>query len=206
MANTETEVKIKVSDLDAIAQQLESLGAVRTHDRTYEKNVRYEDANQSLTPADRVLRLRQDDQVRLTYKEPTESTGRFKTRTEIEVTVGDFDTTELLLQKLGYHPAWVYEKYRTTFTLGNCEIVLDEMPYGALIEIEGDTVCIESALTRLGLHDAPPIHASYSDLFFAIKAKLGLSFRDLTFENFAGIAVPEAIFTQAGNNFDTTAS
>ncbi|HVO43114.1 MAG TPA: class IV adenylate cyclase [Aggregatilineales bacterium] len=196
MANTETEVKIKVPDLAAIARRLQALGAELAAPRVYEKNIRYEDAGETLTPAGRVVRLRQDTRARLTYKEPGTLAGKFLTRTELEITVSDFEITDLILQKLGYHSAWIYEKYRTTYTLDGCEVVLDEMPFGALIEIEGDEACIEMALKKLGLDGEPFIRTSYSDLFFRFKARLKLPFRDLTFENFKGITVPDALFTQ----------
>jgi len=34
----------------------------------------------------------------------------------------------------------MYEKYRTTFTIGSLEVVLDELPYGNFVEIEGPIV------------------------------------------------------------------
>src|SRR5258706_6117708 len=66
----ETEVKIKVRDLVEIEKKLRDLNAERKAERVYERNVRYDDANHSLSPAGRVLRLRQDTRARLTYKEP----------------------------------------------------------------------------------------------------------------------------------------
>jgi adenylate cyclase, class 2 len=193
--HVEIEAKIKVKDLAEIERKLKAAGAGLKAGRVYERNVRYEDAVESLTPAGRVLRLRQDTRARLTYKEPHESAGdREWTRTELEVTVSDFDTADLLLKKLGFHPSWVYEKYRTTYELEDCEVVLDEMPFGAFVEAEGEPDAIERALRALGLADAPRITASYSDLFFRVKERLKLSVRDLTFENFKTIRVPDEAF------------
>jgi adenylate cyclase class 2 len=197
--HVEIEVKIKVESLAAVEQKLKAAGATLKAGRVYERNVRYEDAGETFTPAARVLRLRQDTQVRLTYKEPHDPVGGgVWARTELEVTVSDFETADLLLQKLGFHAAWTYEKYRTTYELEGCEVVLDEMPFGSFIEVEGEPDTIERALSALGLADAPRITASYSDLFFRVQARLGLSFRDLTFENFRGVRVPEAWFTSGG--------
>ncbi len=191
----ESEAKIKVKDLGEIERKLKAAGATRKAERVYERNVRYEDAAESLTPAERVLRLRQDTRVRLTYKEPHASSGQNEwIRTELEVTVSDFETTDLLLKKLGFHPAWVYEKYRTTYELEGCEIVLDEMPFGPFIEAEGEQEAIERALRAIGLDKTPRITASYSDLFFRVKERLGLPFRDLTFDNFKNVNVPDEAF------------
>jgi adenylate cyclase, class 2 len=193
--HVEVEAKIKVKDLAEIERRLQKAGAKLKSERVYERNVRYEDAGETLTPAGRVLRLRQDRQARLTYKEPHDPAGKDDwTRTELEVTVSDFDTTDLLLKKIGFHPAWIYEKYRTTYELAGCEVVLDEMPFGAFVEVEGEPDAIERALAALGLADEPRISESYSDLFFRVKERLGLPFRDLTFENFKGVKVPDEVF------------
>ncbi|MEP7287144.1 MAG: class IV adenylate cyclase [Chloroflexota bacterium] len=195
MSHTEVEAKIHVADLATIEQRLRDQDAALSAPRVYERNVRYEDAANTLLPTDRVLRLRYDTRARLTYKEPGEPASKgIASRVELEVTVSDFETTDLLLQKLGYHAEWIYEKYRTTYDFLGCEVVLDEMPYGNFIECEGDPAAIEQVLAALNLADAPRLTESYSDLFFRIKAQLGLAFQDLTFENFKAISVPHDIF------------
>lgn len=194
MSNVETEVKILVDDLNAVAEKLRAHNAVLSAERVLERNIRYEDAAGTLTPSGRVLRLRQDTRARLTYKAPGSDHNGVLSRTELEVTVSDFATTDLLLKALGYQPSWKYEKYRTTYEINDCEVVLDEMPFGNFVEIEGDQPAIEHALALLGLADARRIGASYSDLFFRIKEKIKLDFRDLTFENFKGVNVPREMF------------
>lgn len=191
--DTETEVKIKVGDLEAIAGRILMTGGARTGERVHERNVRYDDAGGTLTPAGRVLRLRQDRETRLTYKEPRAGDSGM-TRTELEVSVSDFEMAHRILGALGFSPAWEYEKYRTTYRLGGCEVVLDETPMGNFIEIEGDVAGIEAALDALQLHHARRITESYSVLFEHVKRRLGLPFRDLTFENFRGIDVPADVF------------
>ena len=195
--HVETEVKIKVDDLAAVERKLHDLDAERKAERVYERNVRYEDAGNTLTPTARVLRLRQDTRVRLTYKEPHDlANEKVGARTELEVTISDFDTMDLLLQKLGYHAAWIYEKYRTTYKRHGCEVVLDELPFGPFVEVEGEADAIERVLAELGLQDAPRSTESYSDLFFRVKDRLGLAFRDLTFENFRNVSVPAGLFAR----------
>jgi adenylate cyclase class 2 len=190
----ETEVKIAISDRAAILARLDEAGAALAAGRTYEHNVRYEDDGETLTPAGIVLRLRQDARARLTYKAPlpdeTSARDGIKSRFEAEVTVDDFDTMDVILQRLGYHPFVVYEKYRTTYRLGEVEIVLDEMPFGDFLEIEGPAHAIEAALAALGLADAPRFAESYMELFERVKAALSLDVHDLSFANFEGITVP----------------
>lgn len=194
----ETEVKIAVADLDAIRQRLEAAGAALRAQRVFERNVRYEDAAGTLTPNDIVLRLRQDATARLTYKAPPDAdtalAENVRTRFEAEVTVSDFDTMDIILRRLGFVPYVVYEKYRTTYRLGAAEVVLDEMPFGPFIEVEGTASAIDQALDALGLADAPRILDSYLVLFERVKAALALDAHDLTFDNFAGVDVPPEVF------------
>jgi len=194
----ETEVKIAVADLDAIRERLEAAGATLRAPRVFERNVRYEDEAGSLTPNEIVLRLRQDTVARLTYKAPPDpaaaTAANVRTRFEAEVTVSDFDTMDIILRRLGFRPYVVYEKYRTTYWLGEAEVVLDEMPFGLFIEVEGAPDAIERALGALGLADAPRIFESYLVLFERVKAALKLDAHDLTFDNFAGVDVPPEVF------------
>ena len=85
--------------------------------------------------------------------------------------------------------ALVYEKYRTTYELLGAEVVLDELPFGNFTEIEGDAQAIERVVAALGLGGCTRMSASYVDIFVAVKARLGLSARDCTFEAFAGVDI-----------------
>jgi adenylate cyclase class 2 len=192
----ETEIKLFVPDRQAALSQIETAGAVLVSPRVYEHNLRYENAVGNLTSHGIVLRLRQDTRARLTYKEPLpiQSHDGVMMRAEVEVTVDDFEKMDVILKRLGFHPYIVYEKYRTTYHLGETEVVLDEMPYGDFIEIEGPAPAIESALAALGWQDTPRFLGSYMELFALVKTTLGLEFHDLTFANFEGITVPPEIF------------
>lgn len=190
----ETEVKMYVPHLELMQVRLERLGATLVAPRVFERNVRFENAGRSLTIHGIVVRLRQDSRVRLTYKEAKSAHDGIVTRTEIEVEVSDFAAMQALLGKLGYAPFMGYEKYRTTFEVDGAEVVLDEMPYGNFMEIEGETEKIEQVIKRLELDNARRYVESYSVLFERVKQKLGLTFEDLTFENFKGINVSEDAF------------
>jgi adenylate cyclase class 2 len=191
----ETEVKFYMPDLNVIRVRLDHVGAALKAPRVYERNARYENSDETLTPNGIVLRLRQDSRVRLTYKAPSEQTAVGVTsRMEAEVTVDDYDTMHLILQRLGYHSYVIYEKYRTTYELGAAEIVLDEMPFGTFIEIEGTVDSIEAAITALDLGDQPRILGGYMDLFAQVRTALNLTVHDLTFANFEGVTVPPEVF------------
>lgn len=200
---TETEVKMYVPDLAAVARRLEQCGAVLVRPRVLERNVRYENAEKSLTPSGIVVRLRQDARVWLTYKSPgIVRTGSIRSRFEAEVEVSSFETMETILGQLGYYPHLVYEKYRTAYLMEKdelrAEILLDEMPYGNFVEIEGDSPAIERMVNLLELQTAPRYSASYTVLFEYVKQHLGLNFQHLTFHDFADISVSESAFHPPG--------
>jgi adenylate cyclase, class 2 len=188
----ETEVKLYVPDLQTVAEALRAAGAVQETERVYERNVRYDDAERSLTPRGMVIRLREDQRIRLTYKDDGVVTNGINSRFEAEVEVSDFNTMEMILGKLGFTPYMIYEKYRTTFTLDGTEIVLDELPYGNFVEIEGTVEQIEAVIARLGLGSAARQTGSYARLFERIRSKRGFTFTDLTFANFAGQTITPA--------------
>lgn len=194
--HTETEVKLYVTDLTSVANRLETLGAILVAPRVFERNVRYETADHTLTSRNIVLRLRQDTRARLTYKEPPSQITDLDipARFEAEVEVSDFETMELILHKLGFFPHVVYEKYRTTYHLGELEIVLDEMPYGNFVEIEGEADAIRAGIAQLALADATRYRANYLRLFDYVRRNLHLSFEHLTFANFESIHVPQSAF------------
>ena len=146
--NVETEVKLYVPDLAAVARRLAAVGATISAPRVLERNVRYDNTAGDFNATSTVLRLRQDTRVRLTYKDGEKLIGQYgSSRFEAEVEVSDFDTMETILGKLGFIPVMVYEKYRTTYTLDGAEIDLDEMPYGSFVEIEADQAAIKRIVT-----------------------------------------------------------
>lgn len=194
----EIECKLYFPLLESIHSHLAKAGAEMTHPRTYEHNIRYEGPNGDLTARHIVLRLRRDQHIRLTYKAPAaQLADGMVTRLELETTVGDFDVMDTVLLHLGFQHSTVYEKYRTTYRLPdvpNVEVVVDEMPYGNFLEIEGTPESIESALAKLDLTDAPRIVVGYLDLFAVLRRRYQLTFRDLTFQNFAGMEIDPQIF------------
>jgi adenylate cyclase class 2 len=189
--NEEHEVKFFIRDLGNLNNRLDNLGAVLIQPRTYEYNLRFDNAAGELTRTFQVLRLRKDTAVRLTYKGPGEIIGGVQSRAEIEFTVDDFDSAQKFFQALGYQVSMIYEKYRTIYQLNeNVLVTLDEMPYGDFAEIEGpDAPSILGTALQLSLDLNARILTSYAAIFESLRRKFGLNFRDLTFENFEGLNI-----------------
>ncbi len=184
MEHDETEVKFHIPDPDLLRQRAVSLGAVSSG-RMFEKNIRFEDATDSLIAGKSLLRLRHDGKNTLTYKQALTSGGnQFKVYREIETGVDDFEATQRILEALGYFPRQVYQKYRETLTLKETILCLDTMPYGDFLEIEGNKDRIRQLADRLNLDWDKRILATYLEMFAFIKNEAELGFNDLTFENF----------------------
>jgi adenylate cyclase class 2 len=186
----ELEIKLYLSNLPALHSRLEGLGARLAQPRVHETNLRFDTPSGELTRTYQVLRLRRDTAARLTYKGPGENVGGVRARREIEFTVGDFEAARALIEALGYRVSLTYEKYRTTYQLEGALVTLDEMPYGNFAEIEGpDAGGIRSLAGKLGLDWEARVGESYTTLFEGLRNAMGLSFRDLSFANFAGLQV-----------------
>ncbi len=192
--NLEVEVKFLVDDLAIWRERLLGMGAVLHKARVYERNVRLDTADQALLKKWQLLRVRQDTAVRVTFKAPTvaDVKSEAKVREELEMEVGDFDTAVLIFQRLGFAPVQVYEKYRETFQLGDVEVVLDEMPYGNFLELEGSESGIKTAVAHLGLDWDERHTTNYLAIMAQLKARYNLLFDDITFTNFADLSVSAA--------------
>jgi len=202
----EIEAKFYVLDLKKIETRLQSLEAHLIQSRILETNIRFDLPNASLGSEGRVLRLRQDTEARLTYKDAGKSEQGVVNRTEIEFTVENFEKAKLFLEALGYQKLLEYEKYRTTYALETdsflseareqahglqiCHVMLDELPYGNFVEIEGENIqAIHIIAEKLKLNRNAAITISYSALFEKVHQILKLTFKDLTFANFERIKV-----------------
>ena len=187
MEYLETEVKFYLPNMDSIRTRMIDLGAVFKH-RTFETNIRFEDAEKSLIQKKSLLRLRKDKKITLTYKcEPPFKDNQFKILKEFEVEVSDFDAMEHILKSLGFQGEQVYEKWRETYVFGDTNLCLDTMPYGDFLEIEGKKESIQQLSSKIGLLWEKRILLNYLAIFDIIKRQLNLSFYDVTFSNFNNI-------------------
>jgi len=194
----EIEAKFYVRDLKKIESRIQELDAHLIQPRVLEKNLRFDLPDGGLRSKGQVLRLRQDTETKLTYKGSGTSEHGIVNRTEIEFVVEDFDKARNFLEALGYQKFFQYNKYRTTYELQTSEvlktsevsvhIMIDELPYGNFVEIEGENIdAIHATANKLNLDMQAAISSSYSALFEKIRQTLGLTFIDLTFANFEGL-------------------
>ena len=186
----EKEAKFYVRDLKIIERKIKNLGGVIVQPRVFESNLRFDTHKRKLSASYQVLRLRQDTRARLTFKGPADPNSEVSARPEYEVEISDLNTGRHILEALGYEVITIYEKYRTSYFLDTVEISLDEMPFGSFMEIEGsDTQHIQAMAGKLNLKWENRSALSYLHIFSQVKEMLGLSIRDLTFDNFSGLEI-----------------
>ena len=186
----ETEAKFYVRDLSRIKSRLDELGARLVHQRILETNIRFDLPGAPLRAEGRVLRLRRDTSTKFTYKSASTNEQGVLSREEIEFGVDDYEKAKRFLEALGYHKLVYYEKYRTTYDLNDTLIMLDELPYGTFVEIEGSTVdAIRALADQLHLQWDTAVGTSYNALFDRTRQSLNLTLQDLSFDEFAHIKV-----------------
>jgi len=149
----ETEKKYHLGQkrLEDITQKLLDLGA------TYVKEVfevNYQHRGGDMDERGATLRLRKiGDFTVLTYKERVKSENGAKRKIEFETSVSDVEATEGIIERLGYRLTAVYEKRRKYWHFDDVEVVIDELPFGLYMEIEGTEDAIQKAEKKLGLKD-----------------------------------------------------
>lgn len=149
----ETEKKYHLGEkrLEEITYRLVELGA------TFEKEVfevNYQHRGGEMDERGATLRLRKiGDYTTLTYKEKVKSENGAKKKIEFETNVSDVYAAEAIIERLGYRLTAVYEKRRKYWNLGAVEVVIDELPFGLYMEIEGTSEEIDRAQKKLGLKE-----------------------------------------------------
>lgn len=147
---------------ERLRERLRAVGATLDGEE-FEENTLY--AGAGLDPQSRILRLRRTDaRATLTYKERFATDSFIKHQREDETAVEDADALAAILDALGYRPALVYEKRRTTWHVAGVEVLVDELPFGLFVEIEGAENDINRAEELLQLDGAAGEHASYPEL------------------------------------------
>ncbi|NNE66363.1 MAG: class IV adenylate cyclase [Pyrinomonadaceae bacterium] len=119
-------------------------------------------ANELLDTKEAFIRLRTiGESVELTYKERMTGAEGFKTQLEHETLVGSFEEAEKIIEHLGLEKRLTYEKRRKIWDFATTEVVLDELPFGHFMEIEGSPEAIEFVAKSIGAYEAKVETRSY---------------------------------------------
>ncbi|MEO5935961.1 MAG: class IV adenylate cyclase [Terriglobales bacterium] len=187
-AKQEVEIKFRIGDLRALTRRLPAAGFRLKTRRTLEQNTLFDDAERRLASRGDVLRIRSYGKVWTLTHKTRGSEGRHKVRTETETVVADGEALTAILHSLGFQPAFRYEKFRTEWTDGKGDVVLDETPIGNFGEIEGPAAWIDRTANKLKLTPADYLTASYVALFREWKSLTGSNATEMTWKAITGKA------------------
>lgn len=162
MIEVEKKFRLTKRQRDAVLRRLPEIGA-KLQGEEFEENTIYN--GEALSSGSCVLRLRRaGEKSTLTFKQRIPGSSAIKHHREEETVVADPDAMKAILEALGYTPALVYEKRRQTWVLGSAEIVIDVLPFGLFMEIEGQINSIRAVERKLGLKGLRAEHATYPQL------------------------------------------
>jgi adenylate cyclase class 2 len=161
----EKKYRLTKKQREEVLSRLPEIGAKRIGEE-FEENTLY--AGEALDVERSVLRLRRvGKRGILTYKERFPTRSDIKHQQEDETRVDDPEAMHAILDAMGFSPALVYEKRRETWALGQTEIVIDELPFGLFMEIEGEESGIRQVESKLSIKRLKSENSTYPQLTLA---------------------------------------
>jgi adenylate cyclase, class 2 len=180
----EREIKLRFESAEAARQRIlgPGVGATTLRGRRLQEDCLLDTHDDRLYHRRCVLRVRSEGgKSLLTFKGPVQP-GPMKIREEHETVVADGDALLTILQELGLHVWFRYEKYREEFAAEDVVIAIDETPVGTFVEIEGGEEHIHRTAAALGKTLDDYITDSYRTLFLAYCREQGLTTTDMLFD------------------------
>ncbi len=165
--NREIEIKLRAPNPESASELLLTSGFSIQRERVHETNVLYDTAAQQLKQAGEMLRVREAGKRSVLTFKGAGIPGRHKSREELELDLSSARAIDQILNRLGFEPAFRYEKYRTEFSRDDSPgtITLDETPIGTFLELEGEPQWIDDTAASLGFREEDYITSSYGRLY-----------------------------------------
>jgi adenylate cyclase class 2 len=178
----EREIKLRFDSASAARAAVMGTGAAPLHARRFQDDSLFDTEGEDLRRQRCALRIRSDgERSFVTFKGPVQP-GTMKLREELETAVSSGDVLRQVLQRLGLHPWFRYQKYREEFAGGDVVIAVDETPIGTFVEIEGTEAGVSAAAAALGRTTRDYILDSYYGLFVKYRDALGFRGTDMVFD------------------------
>ncbi|HVL67337.1 MAG TPA: class IV adenylate cyclase [Vicinamibacterales bacterium] len=182
----EREIKLQFDSADAARAAVLAAGATPLHGRRLQEDALLDTDDEQLRRRRCVLRVRTENgKSRLTFKGPVQPSS-MKLREEVETLVGDGEVLLRVLEELGLHVWFRYEKFREEFAHEDVIVAIDETPVGVFVEIEGSEQGITQMAQSLGRSPQDYVLDSYRGLFLVHRERLGLAGSDMLFESSQG--------------------
>ena len=177
----EREIKLRFASAVEAREKILALGAAPLLGRRLQEDCLLDTEDELLRRQRSTLRVRSEGgKSLLTFKGPA-LPGVVKIREEHETVVADGTALLAILEALGLHVWFRYEKYREEFAAEDVTIALDETPVGTYVEIEGGQEGIEAMTRALGRSSADFILDSYRGLFIQHREKHGTNGAHMVF-------------------------
>lgn len=177
----EREIKLRFDSAEEARTKILALGATPLHGRRLQEDCLLDTDDEMLRRQRAVLRIRTEGgKGLLTYKGPVQP-GVMKLREEHETVVADGAMLQTILEQLGLHIWFRYEKYREEFSADDVVIAIDETPVGVFVELEGGEAAINETAGLLGRAAADYITDSYRFLFLQHRDAHGIDGPDMVF-------------------------
>ncbi len=168
----ETEVKIRIKDIDSTVKRIIQQGARLEKERYLEENTLYDFSSQLLYKKKQALRLRKiSKKTFLAFKGVPQKSRKFKIREEYEAEVKNEREFKKILKSVGLSPTFQYKKNRRVFRKKRLKICLDETPVGDFLELEGEREDIVKTAKALGFSKKEFIKSDYIQLIKEAKKK-----------------------------------
>src|SRR5580765_3451965 len=181
MEPREVEIKFRVQEMRALARRLRASGFRLATQSTHEMNTLYDLPGQVLRERKELLRIRQYGSTWTLTHKSRGKVSRHSSRTELETKVSDGKTLDAILRALGYSPSFRYEKFRSEWTDGRGQVVVDHTPIGDFCEIEGKSRWIDATAKKLDVTREEYITKNYATLFAEWKQSTGSTAEEMTF-------------------------
>jgi len=187
----ETEIKVRIDDLNGFLRRLETLRPRVLTERHFEDNFIFDDPRRSLRSRQSLIRVRLTrNGAWLTFKGPPQPVGLFKKREELESAVGDGRAVLAILRRIGLRVWFRYQKYRSEFNIvpgpspqDEVHVALDETPIGVFVEFEGSEAGIKRAARRMAIERSRFLRDSYASLYIQYCTERQLPVRHMTFRS-----------------------
>lgn len=167
----EKKYRLTPEQRNQIVKSLNDIGA-KFEGEDFEENIIF--SNHQLLAKHALVRVRKTESIAtLTFKQRLQSESTAKHQDECETKVEDAGAAVSILEGIGLRRSIVYEKKRKTYSFRNAEIVLDELPFGLFMEIEGTLTAIAEIEMLLSVDGIDAESKTYPRLTLELGVKNG---------------------------------
>jgi len=178
----EREIKLRFDDAETARAAVLGTGAAPLRGRRLQEDCLLDTDDEELRRSRCVLRVRvESGRSFVTFKGPSQPSA-MKLREELETMVGDGSLLLRILEALGFHVWFRYQKYREEFALDDVIVAVDETPVGIFVEIEGGDRGIAGMAEALGRGQSDYLVDSYRRLYVLDCASRGIPATDMLFD------------------------